>query len=190
MKQRHKMKRESPKVQHNIKRKQSITETSSVTCDTDGGRDWNISEDLDVSRGVDKESSYRDNNDKAQASQEGSHRPPVLTLNPRVLTVCNFSKRNANDIIKSDVKLVAVKSVIERNLTIMMFAASMVFILCFAPYFMIRVIMRVYLGIGIDFEMKTGSQFALLLPILNSVFNPVFYCVFNPDFRKFLKCGF
>ncbi|XP_045202025.2 D(3) dopamine receptor-like [Mercenaria mercenaria] len=190
MKQRHKMKRKPPKVQHNITLELSITETSCGACDADGGSEWNISEDLDISRGVDKESPYRDDNDKAQTSQEGSHRPPMLTLNPKALTVCNLSKRNANDIIKSYVKLVAVKSVIERNLTIMMFAASIVFILSFTPFFVIRVIMRIYLGAGIDYELKTGIQFALKLPVLNSVFNPVIYCVFNSKFRKFLKCGF
>ncbi|XP_053404182.1 5-hydroxytryptamine receptor 1A-beta-like [Mercenaria mercenaria] len=189
MKQRRKMKRQLPKLQHNIKREQSITETSYGTCDADGGSDWNISEDLDVSRGVDEESSYRDDNDKAHTSQDGNHRPAMLTVNPRAHSVCNLSKRNEND-IKSYVKLVAVKSVIERNLTIMMFAASIVFILSFTPFFVIRVIMRIYLGTGVDYELKTVIQFALKLPVLNSVFNPVIYCVFNSKFRKFLKCGF
>ncbi|XP_053404994.1 cholecystokinin receptor type A-like [Mercenaria mercenaria] len=188
MKQRHKMKRQLPKLQQNIKRGQSITETSYGTCDADGGSDWNISVDLDVSRGVDEESSYRDDNDKAHTSQGGNHRPAMLTVNPRAHSVCNLSKRNEND-IKSYVKLVAVKSAIERNLTIMMFAASIVFILSFTPFFVIRVIMRIYLGIGIDYELKTVIQFALKLPVLNSVFNPVIYCVFNSKFRKFLKCG-
>ncbi|XP_045200402.1 alpha-2 adrenergic receptor-like isoform X2 [Mercenaria mercenaria] len=183
MKQRHKMKRGPPILQHtyNNKRELSIIETSCRAYDVDGGSDWNISEDLDASRELYKESSHRYNDDNTYSSLDRKHQP---------LSVCNLTKRNADDIINSYVKLVAVKSVIERNLTIMMFAASIVFILSFTPFFVTKVIMRIYLGAGIDYELKTGIQFALRSPVMNSVFNPVIYCVFNSKFRKFLKCGF
>ncbi|XP_045215284.2 cholecystokinin receptor type A-like [Mercenaria mercenaria] len=78
----------------------------------------------------------------------------------------------------------------ELNLTLMMFAVSMIFILCLTPYFVIRIFIRIVLVTGNEYDFSAGIQFALKLPYLNSAFNPVIYCIFNPKFRRYIKVWF
>lgn len=85
------------------------------------------------------------------------------------------------------VTFAGIRNPLERNLTVMMCTASIIFILCFTPYFVVRVLMRMVLGSGVDFELRVAIQFLLKLPFLNSVFNPVIYCILNPNFRKYIK---
>lgn len=85
------------------------------------------------------------------------------------------------------VTFAGIKNPLERNLTAMMCTASIIFILCFTPFFVVRVLMRTVLGSGIEFELRIGCQFLLKLPFLNSVFNPIIYCILNPKFRKYLN---
>ncbi|XP_045214271.2 chemerin-like receptor 1 [Mercenaria mercenaria] len=75
----------------------------------------------------------------------------------------------------------------ERNITYMMLTVSLLFVLCFFPYYAIKVVMRLALKSGEEFEMAVGAQFALRLVYFNSVFNPIVYCFFNPQFRQYLK---
>lgn len=82
---------------------------------------------------------------------------------------------------------IAARSRHERSLTFMMLTVSMLFILCMVPYFVIRVLMRLVLDSGKEYELGTGRQFALRLVYLNSVFNPMVYCFFNPKFRTYLR---
>ncbi|XP_045202443.1 octopamine receptor-like [Mercenaria mercenaria] len=185
------MKRKPRKLQQSVKSELSVRETSSDTRAADDGSKWHISEDCDVSREENTESSRRYDYDNTCSSLDVKHKPPsMLAVKASTSSASNQSRRNTKDVREACIRFVAVKSVIERNLTIMMFAASIVFILSFLPFFVIRVIMRIYAGNGIDYELKTGIQFALKLPILNSVFNPIIYGVFNSKFRKFLKRGF
>ncbi|XP_045189934.2 neuropeptide CCHamide-2 receptor-like isoform X2 [Mercenaria mercenaria] len=79
------------------------------------------------------------------------------------------------------------RSATERNITYMMLTVSLVFVLCFFPYYVIKVVMRLALKAGEEFEMAVGAQFALRLVYFNSVFNPVVYCFFNPQFRHYLN---
>lgn len=75
----------------------------------------------------------------------------------------------------------------ERKLTFKMLTVSVVFILCFTPYFIVKILMREVLDSGQEYELSLLSQIALRLPYMNSVFNPVVYCVFNPHFRVYIK---
>lgn len=79
------------------------------------------------------------------------------------------------------------KSNVERNLTFKMLVVSLVFILCFTPYFVIKILIRLVLKYGEEYEIDPVTQFALRLPYMNSVFNPVVYCVFNPQFRQYIR---
>lgn len=75
----------------------------------------------------------------------------------------------------------------ERNLTFMMFTVSFLFVLCFFPYFVVKIIMRLGMKSGEEFELSVGIQFALRLVYFNSVVNPIVYCIFNPQFRQYIK---
>ena len=77
----------------------------------------------------------------------------------------------------------------EVKLTFMMFAVAMIFILCFTPYFAIR-IFRTVLGSGKEYDFSAWIQFALKLPYINSAFNPVVYFFFNPKLRKYVYACF
>ena len=85
---------------------------------------------------------------------------------------------------------VGARNASERNLTFMMLTVSLLFVACFFPYFVVKIIMRLVLKSGEGFELGTGIQLALRLVYLNSVFNPIVYCFFNPQFRRYLKCFF
>jgi hypothetical protein len=74
----------------------------------------------------------------------------------------------------------------EVKLSLMMFAVSMIFILCFTPYFAIRIFITVLLDSKIDYDLNAGLQFGLKLPYINSVFNPIVYYIFNPNFRRYI----
>ncbi|XP_045202019.1 cholecystokinin receptor type A-like [Mercenaria mercenaria] len=72
----------------------------------------------------------------------------------------------------------------EMKLTLMLFSVSLVFVLCFTPYF----VMIIWaLDAGKEYELEAGIKFAIRLPYLNSVFNPFIYCIFNSEFRSFVK---
>lgn len=101
----------------------------------------------------------------------------------RVVTKNNARKRKRR-------RKVAARSASERNLTFMMFTVSFLFVLCFFPYFVIKIIMRLVLKSGDEFELSVGIQFALRLVYFNSVFNPIVYCFFNPQFRRYIKTIF
>lgn len=79
------------------------------------------------------------------------------------------------------------KSARERKLTLKMLTVSIVFVICFTPYFVVKIWMREVLKSGEEYELSLLSQIALRLPYMNSVFNPVVYCVFNPHFRLYIK---
>ncbi|XP_053404181.1 D(2) dopamine receptor-like [Mercenaria mercenaria] len=204
LKRRIKRTRVSQKIQQNIKCEDTTIKN--------GNSYWHIPHNKNVSGEEYTETSYGNDDALTNSSLDGTHQPPldgthqlpldgthqppldgthqlpsVPAVNEREVSFARPSRRNGKYIRKASLKNVAVKCVTERNLTIMMFVASMVFILSFAPFFVVRVIMRNYVGSGIDYELKAGVQFALKLPFLNSVFNPVIYCIFNPKFRKFLK---
>ncbi|XP_052805772.1 alpha-2C adrenergic receptor-like [Mya arenaria] len=74
----------------------------------------------------------------------------------------------------------------ELRLTFMMLTVSIVFILCFLPYFAVRIVARIVLNTGVEFELDPLKQIALKLPYLNSTFNPFIYLLFNRKFREFV----
>ncbi|XP_045207499.2 cholecystokinin receptor type A-like [Mercenaria mercenaria] len=81
----------------------------------------------------------------------------------------------------------------EWNLTMMMFAVSVLFVLCFTPYFVLRILIRLVFSTDKEYDFGPGIQFALMLPFFNSVFNPIIYSIFNPKFRRYIftcfKCN-
>lgn len=79
---------------------------------------------------------------------------------------------------------------LEQNLTYMMFTASVLFLLSFAPFFTVKLVMRKYIENIADYELQPGIQFVLKLPLVNSVFTPIIYCIFNSKFRQFLTPKF
>jgi hypothetical protein len=81
----------------------------------------------------------------------------------------------------------SVKQSFEWNITFMMFATTIVFLVCFFPYFIIRVFIRLVLRSGKEYNFSPLIQFALKLPYLNSAFNPIVYSIFNVKFRRFIK---
>lgn len=74
----------------------------------------------------------------------------------------------------------------ERSLTIMMFAVTVGFIICFTPYFIVSVGIRITSATK-ESELDTGIQFALRSPFWNSVINPIIFCVFNTHYRRYVK---
>lgn len=81
-----------------------------------------------------------------------------------------------------------VASAKENRLTFMLLAVSVLIIITFAPYLVIKLVMRQLLRVGAEFEIQISVQFAFSLVYLNSVFTPVVYFIFNSDFRKFVVC--
>jgi hypothetical protein len=79
------------------------------------------------------------------------------------------------------------KCPVERNLTFKMLVVSIVYILCFTPYFIVKILMREVMKSGEEYELNLLAQIALRLPYMNSVFNPVIYCVFNSQFRLYIQ---
>lgn len=125
-----------------------------------------------------------------QTATEITHSPVIPTVSRgkysghhslrRTVTKMNARKRKRR-------RKIAARSASERNLTFMMFTVSFLFVLCFFPYFVIKIIMRLVLKTGEEFELSVGIQFALRLVYFNSVFNPIVYCFFNPQFRQYIK---
>jgi len=76
----------------------------------------------------------------------------------------------------------------QMNLTIMMFAVSVGYVICFTPYFIVIVIRQV--TVTNEEELAPWVQFLLRSPFWNSVVNPVIFCVFNPQYRKYVKSIF
>lgn len=74
----------------------------------------------------------------------------------------------------------------ERSLTIMMFAVTVGFVICFTPYFIVSVGIRLS-SATTESELDTGIQFALRSPFWNSVINPIIFCVFNTHYRRYVK---
>ncbi|XP_045182074.2 cholecystokinin receptor type A-like [Mercenaria mercenaria] len=74
----------------------------------------------------------------------------------------------------------------ERRLTIMMFAVTVGFAICFTPYFIVTVGIRQTSATTED-ELHTGIEFALRSPFWNSVINPIIFCVFNTQYRRYMK---
>jgi len=73
----------------------------------------------------------------------------------------------------------------ERRLTYMMLTVTVIYILCFLPYFVVRIVARIVLETGREFEIDVVRQIAIRLPYLNSVVNPIIYCIFNKEFRQY-----
>ena len=76
----------------------------------------------------------------------------------------------------------------EANISAMMATVSLGFVLSFIPYFIIA---------GTRTQTKTSEselsalhQLALRSPYLNSVINPIIFCIFNPRYRKYIQMAF
>ena len=72
----------------------------------------------------------------------------------------------------------------ERNITLMMLSASAALSICFLPYFIVNLInFRGY-------EFSVWYKLAVSSALLNSVINPIIYCIFTPKYRKYITSLF
>ena len=76
----------------------------------------------------------------------------------------------------------------ENRMTLMLFMVSGLILLTFAPYIVIKLVLRQLLRYGAEFELQLPVQFAFSLVYLNSVFTPIMYLIFNSDFRQLVRC--
>lgn len=68
----------------------------------------------------------------------------------------------------------------------MMFVASVVLIICFTPYFVVTIGIRLSPK-PTEQQLNTGAEFALQTVFWNGVINPFIFCVFNSKYRYFVK---
>lgn len=78
----------------------------------------------------------------------------------------------------------------DKKLTFMLITISITFIVCFSPYFIVKLYMRSFLENGPEIELEIPIQVLLKLPYLNCVINPWVYCIFNTEFRRYIKRKF
>jgi hypothetical protein len=88
--------------------------------------------------------------------------------------------------VSSDLCSVKMKPV-EWNITLMMFATTVVFLVCFTPYFVIRILWKLVLKADEENNYNAFIQLSLKLPYFNSAANPIIYSIFNANFRRFIK---
>jgi hypothetical protein len=87
-------------------------------------------------------------------------------------------------------KFTTAKNPSETKLTLMMFTVTVSYILCHTPYLFIRVVIRSVLNTDIEYNFDSALQFILMLPLLNNVFNPLIYFIFNPKLRQHILSFF
>lgn len=75
----------------------------------------------------------------------------------------------------------------ERRMTVMMSIVTAVFIVCFVPFFITRLLMRVVYETGEEYELSVGIQFSLKLVYFNSAVDPIIYFIFSRDLRNFVR---
>lgn len=75
----------------------------------------------------------------------------------------------------------------EKRLTLGLLSISLIFIICFTPYFFVKIYLQAIRGYGVEIELYFTTQVFLRLAYVNSIINPYIYFIFNLDFRKFVK---
>ncbi|XP_045213809.2 D(2) dopamine receptor A-like [Mercenaria mercenaria] len=126
-----------------------------------------------------------ENTTEYSSSCDIEHLPDAGTLSPGNHSKSTMQKKFHRH--KKPKRYNSAKCAVERNLTFKMLAVSIVFIVCFTPYFIIKILMREVLKTGEEYELNLWAQISLRLPYMNSVFNPIVYCAFNPKFRLYIK---
>ena len=76
----------------------------------------------------------------------------------------------------------------ETSISVMMAVVSLALVLSFIPYFIIAV-SRILTNTS-ESELSALHQLALRSPYLNSVINPVIFCIFNPTYRNYVVRSF
>ncbi|XP_060586245.1 putative neuropeptide Y receptor type 6 [Ruditapes philippinarum] len=118
-----------------------------------------------------------------------SNQTEISTISRQVSSKDTSKSKNKASSTKAPTKnfeFSTAKKPSEWNLTMMMLAVSVLYILCFTPYFTLRIIIRLVLKTDKEYDFGPGIQFALMLPFFNSVFNPIIYSIFNPKFRSYI----
>ncbi|KAH3819042.1 thyrotropin-releasing hormone receptor-like [Dreissena polymorpha] len=75
----------------------------------------------------------------------------------------------------------------DRRITIMMALITVWFIICYIPYVAINLYFKFNSSSIHRDVLNMGIQFALRLPYLNSVINPIVFICLNPKYRYFVK---
>ncbi|XP_060583079.1 D(2) dopamine receptor-like [Ruditapes philippinarum] len=145
------------------------------------------SQDSLTEHGISTEDSqqYTSNMDDLSSSHDTEHLPENKHSSSTKTHAKSTLKRMFHKMTHK--KYNSAKCPVERNLTFKMLVVSLVFIICFTPYFIVKILMRDVLKSGEEYELNLLAQIALRLPYMNSVFNPMVYCVFNSQFRFYIQ---
>jgi hypothetical protein len=129
----------------------------------------------------------KDDGDIISISERKADETDIFTIAKRSMehtkTQCIKSEKHVRG---ANFEYTRIRNPSEVKLSLMMFTVSMIFILCFTPYFAIRIFITVLLDSKKDYDFNAGLQFAIKLPYINSVFNPIVYYIFNPNFRRYI----
>ncbi|KAH3694636.1 kappa-type opioid receptor-like [Dreissena polymorpha] len=75
----------------------------------------------------------------------------------------------------------------DRRITIMMALISVLCMICYVPYIVINLYLEFSSNSAHRDVLNIGIEFALRLPYLNSVINPIVFLCLNPKYRSFVK---
>ena len=130
--------------------------------------------------------------DEAPRDPVHAHKPETVDEAPRdpqVNSTNNSQTSTSDKITKLDQNMKTSVNNIkrsERRVTFMMLAVSVAFLLCFLPYFVMRSTQGKWQYFNEkDFSVELWLPF--LIPVVNSVINPILYCVLNQRYRRFVK---
>lgn len=131
-------------------------------------------------QGIDLGQSFADSENESdipKTNQNASNCPSVLTV--------QCSQKPSSTREKRHVSKSTTTATRERNITLMMFAVTVGLVICFTPYFIGTVGIRA-LSSTKESELNTGMELALRFPFFNSIINPIIFCVFNPQYRRYV----
>ena len=132
----------------------------------------------------------RHDNQDTQYSRENFNSNNILFDNKiNIETIPKQLQHKASDKSggSSNVTQSALNGPNELKLTLMTIVISIVFITSFVPYFIIRLLMRVFYHSGEEYELGGGEQLALKLVYLHSAFDTIIYVIFSQELRQFIK---
>ena len=151
--------------------------------DTQYSRELHGNQDTQYSR-------ERHDNQDTQYSRENLNSNNILIDNKNnIETIPKQRQHKASDTSggSSNVTQSALNGPNELKLTLMTIVISIVFITSFVPYFIIRLLMRVFYHSGEEYELGVGEQLALKLVYLHSAFDTIIYVIFSQELRQFIK---
>lgn len=132
-----------------------------------------------------KEQDLRRNHEQLKASAETAIAYSVSEDCITSIQSCN-SEQTTRMELKRSRTVKKSRTAEEIRITLMLLSATVLVIIMFAPYLVIKIVFRQILKVGPEFEIRPSVQFALNLVYLNSAVTPVVYLIFNRKFRSFV----